>query len=56
MPSEILIPRNTWRDKSSYDATAQKLAKLFRDNFEKYADGASAEVRAAGPASKPSAK
>jgi ATP-dependent phosphoenolpyruvate carboxykinase len=56
VPSEILIPRNTWRDKSSYDATAQKLAKLFRDNFEKYADGASAEVRAAGPASKPSAK
>ena len=29
----------------------QKLAKLFRDNFEKYADGASAEVRPAVPSS-----
>jgi phosphoenolpyruvate carboxykinase (ATP) len=52
VPSEILIPRNTWSDKASYDATAQKLAGLFRSNFEKYADGASPEVRAAGPAAK----
>jgi phosphoenolpyruvate carboxykinase (ATP) len=50
VPSEILVPRNTWADKQGYDATAQKLARLFRDNFEKYADGASDEVRAAGPA------
>jgi phosphoenolpyruvate carboxykinase (ATP) len=50
VPSEILIPRNTWADKASYDATAKKLAGLFRANFEKYADGASAEVKAAGPA------
>jgi len=52
VPSEILVPRNTWSDKSSYDATARKLAGLFRDNFEKYADGASAEVRGAGPVAK----
>jgi phosphoenolpyruvate carboxykinase (ATP) len=52
VPPEILVPRNTWTDKSSYDATARKLAGLFRDNFEKYADGASAEVRAAGPVAK----
>lgn len=49
VPSEILVPRNTWSDKASYDATAAKLAALFRDNFEKYADGATPEVRAAGP-------
>lgn len=49
VPPEILIPRNTWSDKASYDATARKLAGLFRDNFEKYADRAAAEVRAAGP-------
>ena len=52
VPADILVPRNTWSDKASYDATARKLAGLFRANFEKYADGASAEVRAAGPAAK----
>ena len=52
VPAEILIPRNTWSDKAGYDATARKLAGLFRDNFEKYSDGASPEVRAAGPAAK----
>jgi phosphoenolpyruvate carboxykinase (ATP) len=49
VPAEILIPRNTWADKASYDATAKKLAALFRSNFEKYADGARTEVIAAGP-------
>ena len=52
VPAEILSPRNTWADKGSYDATARKLAGLFQENFEKYADGASPEVRAAGPAPK----
>lgn len=50
VPDEILIPRNTWSDKAAYDATSRKLAGLFRANFEKYADGVSAEVIAAGPA------
>ena len=49
VPADILIPRNTWSDKNSYDATAKKLAGLFADNFAKYESGASAEVRAAGP-------
>src|SRR5580765_541369 len=49
VPSEILIPRNAWADKAAYDATAKKLAGLFNKNFETYADGASAEVKAASP-------
>jgi phosphoenolpyruvate carboxykinase (ATP) len=49
VPSEILTPRSTWKDKNAYDATARKLAGLFHDNFQKYAEGASAEVKAAGP-------
>ncbi len=49
VPDDVLIPRKTWSDKASYDATARKLAGLFRDNFTKYAEGASAEVCAAGP-------
>jgi phosphoenolpyruvate carboxykinase (ATP) len=42
---EILIPRNAWTDKSAYDATARKLADLFRNNFKPYEESASAEVR-----------
>jgi phosphoenolpyruvate carboxykinase (ATP) len=49
VPPEILLPRNTWSDKSAYDSTAAKLAGLFTDNFTKYEAGASPEVRAAGP-------
>ena len=49
VPSEVLIPRNTWADKAAYDAQAKKVATLFRDNFKKYESQASDEVRGAGP-------
>ena len=49
VPPEILRPRESWSDKSAYDAAAKKLACLFNKNFETYAAGASAEVKAAGP-------
>src|SRR5262245_44243793 len=49
VPDEILWPRDTWTDKSAYDAAAKKLAGLFTANFKTYEDGASAEMRAAGP-------
>jgi len=49
VPPEILIPRNAWADKASYDATASRLAGLFNKNFETYAPGSSDEVRAAAP-------
>ena len=49
VPAEILRPRESWADKSAYDATAKKLAALFNKNFETYAAGASAEVKAAAP-------
>jgi phosphoenolpyruvate carboxykinase (ATP) len=44
VPSEILIPRDTWSDPAAYDATARKLADLFRDNFKQFEDGSTAEV------------
>jgi phosphoenolpyruvate carboxykinase (ATP) len=33
VPSEILNPRNTWKDKAAYDAQAAKLRDMFRANF-----------------------
>ncbi len=49
VPSEILIPRNTWNDASAYDAKANELAGLFIKNFEKYAAQANAEILSAAP-------
>ncbi len=49
VPSEILVPRDTWSDKAAYDQTASKLARLFADNFKMYEGGVSAQVKAAAP-------
>ena len=48
VPSEILIPVNTWEDKEEYQATAKALAKRFVENFKKYTH-MSEEVVNAGP-------
>ena len=49
VPSDILNPRNTWADKSSYDLKAKDLASQFIKNFEKYAAGVNEETLAAAP-------
>jgi phosphoenolpyruvate carboxykinase (ATP) len=50
VPTEVLIPRNTWKDPEAYDQKARDLARRFNENFKKYADGVSAAVRAVAPA------
>jgi phosphoenolpyruvate carboxykinase (ATP) len=35
VPSEILVPKNTWDDKDAYDKQAKMLAKKFSDAFDK---------------------
>ena len=51
VPSELLIPENTWEDKAAYKAACKKLAESFTENFKKYTH-MSAEVVAAGPKAK----
>ena len=46
---EILIPRNTWADSEAYDKQAEKLGKLFTNNFKKYEKESSEEIINAGP-------
>ena len=46
--SRLLDPRSTWRDPEAYDAKAQELARMFRENFERFED-AGEDVRRAGP-------
>jgi len=49
VPSELLNARNTWEDRGGYDATAEKLAKMFEDNAAKRLQSMTDEVRSAGP-------
>jgi phosphoenolpyruvate carboxykinase (ATP) len=50
VPSQLLYPRDTWRDKDQYDRAAIELAKKFISNFEKYSKSVGEEVQLAGPA------
>lgn len=52
VPAEFLNPSKTWRDKSAYDSAAQKLAGLFRKNFDQYRDQSTPEVIATEPTAK----
>jgi phosphoenolpyruvate carboxykinase (ATP) len=36
VPSDVLNPRSTWKDKSGYDETARDLAKRFEANFKQF--------------------
>ena len=45
----ILNPRETWSDKTAYDAQAEKLAEMFIENFKVYEAHVDAAVNAAGP-------
>lgn len=49
VPDEVLNPRNTWPDPEAYDDKAYDLAQKFNENFQKYADGTSDEIKAAAP-------
>ena len=49
VPAEFLDPRSTWADTDAYDRAAQRLAVMFAENFEGYAEGVDPAIVAAGP-------
>ena len=49
VPSDILIPRNSWSDQKKYDQSARQLAHLFLDNFKTYEDGMNHGIIQGGP-------
>ena len=49
VPSEILDPVNTWKDKAEFDKTARALVGMFQKNFAKFEAQVDAEVLAAAP-------
>lgn len=49
VPSEVLNPRNTWKDKEAYDKKAKELAASFQRNFEKYEKKANEKITSGAP-------
>jgi len=47
VPEVLLDPRRTWGDPEGYDAQAEKLVKMFADNFEQYLPYIDDDVKAA---------
>ena len=49
VPSEVLDPASSWKDKSDHEVKYRQLAKKFVDNFTNFADQATKSVIEAGP-------
>ena len=47
VPSDLLNPRNSWKDKAAYDKMAADLSARFEKNFEQF--DAPREIKEAGP-------
>lgn len=49
VPTEILMPKNTWTDKAAYDDKAMQLAHAFMENFKKFQNEATDDILAGAP-------
>ena len=49
IPESMLNPINSWNDKDEYNKTLRNLAREFINNFKKYEDKASKQIKDAGP-------
>jgi len=49
VPDELLNPAKAWTGSADFKEEVKKLGTLFNENFQKYADEATDDVKAAGP-------
>ena len=49
VPADVLMPKNTWKDKDAYDQKAKDLAKRFKENFKEFEAFVADDVKQAGP-------
>jgi phosphoenolpyruvate carboxykinase (ATP) len=49
VPTEVLTPKNTWKNKDAYDRKAAELAKRFQKNFKKFREDVDDAIVQAGP-------
>lgn len=49
VPTSVLSPRTTWNNDEAYYKTAFKLSNAFKENFKKFEEFASEEIRRGGP-------
>jgi len=48
-PTELLNPKQNWKNSSEYDARTQELAKQFKEHLEQFSSEIPVEIRRAGP-------
>ncbi len=49
VPADLLQPKRTWQNPSSFDEQAKKLARMFQENFKIFSAQVSEEIAKAGP-------
>ncbi|MFC7357833.1 phosphoenolpyruvate carboxykinase (ATP) [Jejudonia soesokkakensis] len=49
VPSEILNPKETWKNKKAYEIQANELSASFKENFKKFEEFANDEIMAGAP-------
>ena len=49
VPSEVLNPRDTWKNQKAYDIQAKELSVSFKENFTKFKEFANEEILAGAP-------
>lgn len=49
VPSEVLNPKATWKNKKAYDIQANELSASFKENFKKFEEYANEEILSGAP-------